>query len=128
MIPRVSSRYTSTSSGGYYGSNYLHDGRRGKGSKTATWTYLIATAGDYEVAAIWTSSSNRTPRAQYMYSIDGGPAQDCGSPADQRYNGGQFNLLCIIPAVAAGSTLTISLPNDYRYGFVIADAVWVSAP
>ncbi len=59
-----------------------------------------------------------------MYSVDGGAPQDCGAPVNQRANGGQFNGLCTVPALVAGSTLTISLRNDSA-GYVIADAVRV---
>jgi hypothetical protein len=60
-----------------------------------------------------------------MYSVNGGAPQDCGAPVDQRVNGGQFNGLCTVPALVAGSTLTISLRNDSS-GYVIADAVLVT--
>ncbi len=115
----------STSSKEYYGSNYLHDQRTDKGAKTASWTYEIGTDGNYEIAAQWTSAANRAPYAQYMYAVDDGPLLNCGAPADQRYNGGQLNYLCTVPALAAGSTLTVSLRNDSN-GYVIADAVSVS--
>ena len=115
---------SSTSSPGYVGGDYLHDRRADKGNKTVSWTYAITAGGNYEVAAQWTSSSNRAPFAQYMYSIDGGPSQNCGAPADQRYNGGQMNYLCTVTGLVAGSTLTISLRNDSN-GYVIADAVSV---
>ena len=116
---------SSTSSPGYYGSDYLHDQRADKGNKSVTWTYALAADGNYEIAAQWTSSSNRAPFAQYTYSIDGGPSQNCGAPADQRYNGGQMNYLCTVTGLLAGSTLTVGLGNESN-GYVIADAVSVS--
>jgi PKD repeat protein len=115
---------TSTSNPGYYGSDYLHDQSAGKGTKTASWTYIIVNDGNHEVAAQWSPSSNRAPSVQYMYSIDGGSPQNCGTPADQRYNGGQFNRLCIVPALTTGSTFTVSIRNDSS-GYVIADAMRV---
>jgi hypothetical protein len=61
---------------------------------------------------------------QYSYSLDGGTTRtNCGVPVDQRINGGQFNVLCTAPALAAGSTLTVMLTNDDVSGYVIADAV-----
>ena len=110
---------------GYYATDYAHDKRAGKGSKTASWTYAIAANGSYDVAAQWSAASNRALSVQYMYSVDGGAPQDCGAPVNQRANGGQFNGLCTVPALVAGSTLTISLRNDSA-GYVIADAVLVT--
>jgi chitodextrinase len=110
---------------GYYATDYAHDKRADKGSKTASWTYAIAANGSYDVAAQWSAASNRASSVQYMYSVDGGAPQNCGAPVDQRVNGGQFNGLCTVPALAAGSTLTISLRNDSS-GYVIADAVLVT--
>ncbi len=107
---------------GYYASDYAHDKRSGKGGKTASWTYAIAANGSYDVAAQWSAASNRASSVQYMYSVDGGAPQDCGAPVDQRANGGQFNGLCAVSGLVAGSTLTVSLRNDSA-GFVIADAV-----
>jgi hypothetical protein len=85
----------------------------------------IAANGSYDVAAQWSAASNRALSVQYMYSVDGGAPQDCGAPVNQRANGDQFNGLCTVPALAAGSTLTISLRNDAA-GYVIADAVLVT--
>jgi len=116
----------SAGSPGYYGSDYLHDQNSGKGSKTASWTFLLEADGNYEIAAQWASSGNRAWSVQYMYSVDGGPPANCGAPADQRRNGGQFNLLCVLPGLTAGSTLTISLRNDASR-YVIADAVSATA-
>ena len=115
----------STSSAGYYGSNYLHDKKKGKGSKTASWTYNITEDGNYEVAAQWPSALNRTRSQQYTYSVDGGPLTNCGAPVDQRRNGGQMNLLCTVSGLTAGSSFTVTIRNDSS-GYVIADAVSVS--
>ncbi len=115
----------STSSPGYVGADYLHDRREAKGTKSASWTYEITASGNYEIAAQWTSAANRAPYAQYTYSIDGAPLQNCGAPADQRYNGGQMNYLCTVTGLLSGSTLTVTLGNGSN-GYVIADAVSVS--
>jgi len=116
----------SASSPGYYGLNYLHDGRSGKGTKTASWRYAVTADANYEIAAQWPAWTNRARDVQYMYSIDDGPLQNCGLPQDQRYNGGQFNRVCIVPTLTAGSTLLVTLRNDAA-DYVIADAVRVQA-
>ena len=121
----IGSWSTSTSSSDYYGSNYLHDQRRGKGSKTASWTYTLSTDGSYAIAAHWSAGSNRARSVQYTYTVDDGSPQNCGPRRDQRYNGGQFNALCVVPGLTAGSVLTVSLLNDSS-NYVIADAVSVT--
>ena len=47
-----------------------------------------------------------------------------GGNVDQRLNGGRFNVLCTVPALTAGSTLTVDIDNESG-GYVIADAVRV---
>jgi hypothetical protein len=121
----VGTWYTSTSNPGYYGSDYLHDKKVGKGTKTASWTYIIVDDGNHEIAAQWPAWGNRAQSVQYTYSIDGGSPENCGAPQNQRFNGGQLNFLCTAPGLIAGSTLTVSIRNDSA-GYVIADAVSVS--
>jgi hypothetical protein len=49
----------STSTAGYYGGNYLHDGSMDKGTKSVRFTPTIPTTGDYDVYLRWTAFSNR---------------------------------------------------------------------
>ncbi|MBK9419013.1 MAG: hypothetical protein IPN62_17465, partial [Flavobacteriales bacterium] len=118
---------TSTTSPGYMGSNYRHDKNSDDGTKTANWNYAIGVNGDYEIAAQWSQDPNRATNVQYRYSVNGGSLQNCGSRISQRVNGGKLNVLCSISGLAAGSTLTVSLRNDATGGYVIADAVRVTA-
>ncbi len=120
----VGSWTTSSSTSGFYGSNYLHDQNNSKGTKSATWTYLISGNGNYEIAGQWPSYPNRAAAVQYRYSVNADTPVDCGSPVDQRLNGGRFNVLCTVPALTAGSTLTVDIDNESG-GYVIADAVRV---
>lgn len=112
----------SSTTPGFYGSNYLHDQNRDKGAKTASWTYLIGADGSYEIAAQWPAYVNRSASVQYSYSVNGTTPVDCGPPVDQRTNGGKFNVLCTVPSLIAGSTLTVRAGNTAD-GYVIADAV-----
>ncbi|MCF6187436.1 MAG: hypothetical protein L3J49_08190 [Desulfobulbaceae bacterium] len=116
---------TSSSSAGFYGTSYLHDQNRDKGGKTASWTYLITTDGNYEIAAQWPAYVNRAADVRYSYSVNGGTPVDCGLPVDQRAAGGRFNVLCTVPALTTGSTLAVSVHNN-SVGYVIADAVRVT--
>jgi hypothetical protein len=118
----VGSWSSSASIGGFYGTDYLHDGNAAKGTKTASWTYLTVEPGDYQIAARWSAYSNRASSVQYRYSANGITA-DCGAPVNQRINGGTFNVLCTVPSLAAGTTVTVMLRNDDPSGYVIADAV-----
>jgi hypothetical protein len=118
----------STTIPGFFASNYLHDLNTGKGTKTASWTFEIAENGDHEIAAQWSSLSNRAVNVQYLYSVDGFTPQTCGPPVDQRINGGQFNVLCTVPGLVGMSTLTVILNNAGTEGYLIADAVRVMPP
>lgn len=44
---------------GYYGTNYLHDGSAGRGTKRAAFTPVLSAEGSYSVAMRWTAGSNR---------------------------------------------------------------------
>ena len=79
------------------------DQNSGKGGKTASWTWDVLSDGNYEVAAQWSPSSNRAWQVQYQYSLDGGSPINCGLPQNQQNNGGQFNRLCVISALMAGT-------------------------
>jgi len=50
---------TSTNTAGYYGTNYIHDGATGKGTKTAQFTPTLS-AGTYEVFAYWPAAGTRS--------------------------------------------------------------------
>ena len=49
----------STSTAGYYGSNYLHDASMDKGTKSVRFTPTIPTTGAYDVYLRWTAFTNR---------------------------------------------------------------------
>jgi len=78
-----------------------------------------------DIAVQWTAHANRAANVQYMYSVNGGPAQFCGTLVNQQLNGGQFNTVCSIAGLSAGSNLAVIL-NNAPAGYVIADAVRLS--
>jgi beta-glucanase (GH16 family) len=49
----------STGTPGFLGTNYVHDGNTGKGTKTFSFKPAIATAGNYLVYARWPADTNR---------------------------------------------------------------------
>ena len=56
---------SSTNQVGYYGTDYIHDGGTGKGSKSVTYTPTLPCDGSYEVYARWTSGSGRANNVPY---------------------------------------------------------------
>lgn len=110
---------SSTSSGGFYGADYEY-AFAGTGSKTATWSFAVASDGQYDVSAQWTSHSNRAPNATYTLYNNG--SQIGTATVDQRSSPGTFNLLLSVPLLTG--TLDVVL-SDNASGVVIADAVKV---
>jgi len=113
----VGSWTSSTHSPGFVGPNYQY-AAAGDGSNTATWTFEISQAGEYDVAARYSASSNRAPDAPYTIRNNGDVLGVV--PVDQRVNGGQYVSLGTF-ALTVG-TLEVVLTNDAS-SFVIADAV-----
>ena len=104
---------------GYYGDDYLY-AYKGNGSLTATWTYQVASSGGYQIYAQWSAYSNRAPDAPYRIYNNGSLLATVR--ADQRTNGGQFNLLGSF--VLNTGTVDIVLSNDASE-LVVADAVQI---
>lgn len=50
----------STTPTGFYGTNYVHDGAAGKGTKSFRFSPNLPKAGNYEVFARWTAATNRS--------------------------------------------------------------------
>jgi lysophospholipase L1-like esterase len=117
---KVGSWPSSKSNTGYYGSNYQYSSQ-GNGSSTATWQFNIATDGNYDVEAQWSSSPNRATNAHYTLYNNGSFVANVTK--NQQINGGQFNLLGSYNLTAG--TLKVVLDNNAS-GYVIADAVQVT--
>jgi hypothetical protein len=109
----------STSEAGYYGTNYLHDGNTGKGTKSVLFQTATPSAGDYKVYLRWTSGSNRAANVPVDITWSGGT--DAVS-VDERSNGGTWVLLGTYTATA-GSPLGVKVSNTGTSGYVVADAV-----
>jgi len=94
-------------------------------AKSATWSIpgsLIAATGSYRLYAKWPASASHTPEAVYTVSYQGGSAT---ITANQRTNGGQWNLLGTFPFNAGGSGYKVVLA-DSALGKVAADAIYVA--
>jgi len=112
---------TSTSTAGYYGSNYQTNAA-GTGTETATWTFSITTAGNYGVYAWWTAYSNRASNAKYTITHAGGSTT---VTVNQQVNGGSWQPLGIFYFNVGTYSVRLS---DNANGYVIADAIRVVGP
>jgi lysophospholipase L1-like esterase len=117
----ISGAWTASSAtAGYYGSDYLHDGNTGQGTKSVRYTPTISQSGTYEVFARWTTNANRATNVRY--DIVHAAGTTTAPLINQQQNNGvwmslgsyQFN---------AGTAGSVLLRNDGANGYVIADAV-----
>ncbi|NJM16326.1 MAG: hypothetical protein HC896_13965 [Bacteroidales bacterium] len=108
---------TSTSSTGYIGTNYLHDGNTGKGTKSVTYVPDLPVAGNWEVFVRYTSASNRASNVPVEICpgdapVNDPPAVSVTSPA----NGASFTegSNVTINASASDSDGSIGLVEFYQ--------------
>jgi hypothetical protein len=104
---------------GKYGINHQYHAS-GTGANTATWSFTIGTAGNYEVYAWWVASDNRATDAPYTINYEGGSDT---VRVSQRIKGGQWNYLGTY-AFGIG-TYSVVLSDDANE-YVIADAIKIS--
>ena len=108
----------SSSTSGYVGAGYLHDGNTGKGGKTARFLLNVPSAGNYEVYVRWTSHENRATNVPVTVYHKEGQALHT---LNQRTGGGQWHLLGGYPFSSGTGAVVISSAGTN--GYVIADAV-----
>ncbi|GAB4322200.1 MAG: hypothetical protein Kow0059_17170 [Candidatus Sumerlaeia bacterium] len=113
-----SSWWASTSTPGYYGSNY-HVRATGAVSDPATWTGNLSQSGTYSVYAWWSAGSNRAASAPYLIYHSGGTATVY---VNQQTNGGKWNLLGSYSFGSGNQQVKLSCWTTAGY-YVIADAV-----
>ncbi|MFY1684709.1 FAD-dependent oxidoreductase [Micromonospora sp. WMMD730] len=108
----------STAIGGYWGSDYEHDGNTGKGVNRLRFTPSLPTAGSWAVHLRWTADPNRAGNVPVDVVHGGGVTTRV---VDQRTSGGQWVSLGTyqFPAGTAGSVLIRTEGTD---GYVVADA------
>lgn len=117
-VSQVGTWNVSTSTVGYWGSNYLHDGDTA-GEKSVTFTPDLPAAGNYEVFLRWTASTNRATNTPVdVVHADGSVTVSC----NQQANGGQWVSLGTF-AFNSGTGGKVVVRNDGADGFVIADSV-----
>ena len=109
----------STSTSGFYGTNYLTDGNTGKGTKSVRFRATAPSAGEYEVYLRWTAALNRATSVPVDVTTSGGV--DAIS-VNQQLNGSQWVLLGTYMATA-NSNIDVLISTAGTTGYVIADAV-----
>lgn len=112
---------SSTSTGGYYGTDYRQNGADSD-TDSATFTPTVSTAGQYKVYVRWTAYGDRTPNAKITVAHADGTDTNY---VDQRVNGGTWNLIGTYNFnTGSGGTVTVGgSGSDGDLYYVIADAV-----
>lgn len=108
----------SSSTSGYSGQNYWHDGNTGKGSKSVIFQLNVPSSGQYDVYLYWTSHDNRASNVPVTIHHDSG---QLSQTVNQQTNGGKWNLLGRYTFSAGTGSVVIS--TTATNGYVIADAV-----
>jgi len=114
---------TSSSTSGYYGADYLHDGSSESSvGDSATWTPNITTAGFYKIYMRWSSHANRPDSAPVEIGYEGGTQVDSSITVNQQNDGGKWVYLgtYYLSVSASGNYVKIEGDDD---GYTIADAV-----
>jgi hypothetical protein len=108
----------STSTSGYYGSNY-HYRSTAAVSDAATWTVSLPSSGSYAVAARWTAGTNRAASAPYIVTHTGG---NTTVNANQQANNGVWMGLGTYSFAAGANVVKLSCWTTVGY-VVVGDAV-----
>jgi hypothetical protein len=110
----------STSSPGYYGTNYSTDGNTGStGGKSMRYSPNLPVAGAYDVYMRWSSGTNRASNTPVDVNYDGGSNTYL---INQQIDNGVWKYLGTYDFVA-GTSGNVLIRNDSANGYVIADGV-----
>ena len=130
------------------GLTYLHDGNKGRGEKSATFTATIPKAGDYEVRLLYTWSENRSTRTKVTVTgadeektvrinqrkpSVGWPSKAVrpastaleGHPTDASEMRSPVPIALGIFRFKAGAKARVTVSNDGADGYVIVDALQI---
>jgi hypothetical protein len=108
----------STNSAGYYGTNYIHDGATGKGSKSVQFTPTLS-AGTYEVFAYWPAAGTRYTAVPHTITHAGGSTT---INVNQTINSATWVSLGTY-TFNAGTGGNVVISNTGTSNYVIVDAV-----
>jgi lysophospholipase L1-like esterase len=110
---------SSTSTPGYLGRNYFHDGKAGQGTKEVFYHLPPGSSGARVVSVRWTSHENRAPNVQIeIHHRDGTTIRN----VDQRRGGGRWNPLGEFQFTGSPEQGVV-VSNKGANGYVVADAV-----
>ncbi len=118
-VIRTGTWTSSTSTSGYYGTDYLHDGDTGQGTKSVRFSPTLPKAGIYEVDLHWTQDPNRATNVPVDINYSGGTTT---VTVNEQQNGGVWVALGAFN-FAAGSTGNVLIRTTGANGYVVADAV-----
>lgn len=109
----------STHRPGYHGTNFVHDGNTGKGTKSVVFSPTIPVAGSYAVYMRWTADGNRASNVPVAVNYNGGTSS---TTVNQQTNGGSWEPLGVY-TFAQGASGNVTITTTGTNGHVIADAV-----
>jgi Ca2+-binding RTX toxin-like protein len=109
----------STSTPGFYATNYITDGNTGKGTKSVKFTPTIPVTGSYQLYARWTSGTNRSTHVPFNTLHQGTPTTVF---ENQQLNNNAWVLLGTY-TLSAGTSSSVTISNTGTTGYVIADGV-----
>ncbi len=114
---------SSAATGGYVGTDYLHDNNELQGSKNVFYKFPATTSGPQHVWLRWTATTNRASNVRVEISHQSGTTV---RTVDQRSNGGAWFYLGLFSGTGA-ATEGVRVSNQAANGYVIADAVGLAA-
>jgi hypothetical protein len=121
-VTRAGTWVSSTSIGGYWGSDYEHDGNTAKGVNRLRFRPSLPSTGTYAVYLRWTADPNRASNVPIDIVHSGGVTT---RTVDQRGSGGQWVSMGSY-ACAAGTSASLLIRTENTTGYVVADAArWV---
>ena len=125
IVDNTSSNFTSgsgwwlsSSTAGYYGSNYRVRAVAAT-SDACTWAFSLSSGGNYTVSAWWAAGGNRTASAPYIVYHSGGSTT---SSQNQRSNGGKWNSLGTYNFNSGSNSVILSCWTSSQT-YIIADAI-----
>lgn len=113
---------TSTGTPGFLGTNYVHDGNTGKGTKTFSFKPGITSAGNYLVYARWPADPNRATNVPVDVVQTGGTTATV--TVNQQANSNTWILLGVFPLSPANAE--VKFRTTGTIGYVTADGVRVA--
>jgi hypothetical protein len=104
---------------GFYGTNYIHDARLNKGSKSVRFTPNVSISGNYQIQLRWLAAADRANNIPVIISTPSGTNQ---YKFNQRLSGLPWSTVATVN-LAAGNQNYVEIRTTGTTGYVIVDAV-----